>query len=428
MDYKSTLDYLYNKTLLFQHVGAAAYKPGLETTIALSRLYGYPEKSFATIHVAGTNGKGSTSHLLASILQESGYRVGLYTSPHMIDFRERIKVNGEMVDKEFVCSFVESFLNSKYDGRQPSFFELATIMAFSYFQEQKVDIAVIEVGLGGRLDSTNIITPILSVITNISFDHTQFLGNTLAAIATEKAGIIKQDVPVIISETTPETRQVFTQYAEKISAPIVFAEDSNEIISASHIDGMLHLDTVSFGKIIDQLDGDCQPLNANAVLHAIKLLKLNKIIIPLEAVINGFKNVATQTGLLGRWMTVNKQPLTICDTAHNSGGFKYIAERLKCIKCANMRIIFGFVSDKDISHILEMLPKEATYYFTQPSVSRALNCSILKEMANGYGLCGDVYTNVIEAYKTATTEASLDDMIYLGGSTFIVADFLSNYL
>lgn len=425
MNYKEAIDYLFNKTLVFQHVGAAAYKPGLETTLQLDALFGNPSRAFKAIHVAGTNGKGSTSHLLASILQKAGYKVGLYTSPHLLDFRERIRVDGKMVSEEFVCRFVEEFVGCNFEGRQPSFFELATIMAFKYFEEQHVDIAVVEVGLGGRLDSTNIISPLLSIITNISFDHTQFLGSTLAAIASEKAGIIKPSTPVVIGEYTEETRPVFEAKAKAEQAPITFAQDNDEILSADRTIDRLTLHTRNFDTIHDQLAGECQTLNANTVLNAVRVLREGGIKIDDKAVADGFQTVCDSTGLMGRWMKVGDRPFTVCDTGHNPGGFQYIADQLAHSECNTLRIVIGFVSDKDISHILNHMPKRATYYFAQPSVARALPCSKLAETAQQFGLHGNTYPSVAEAYDAAKADALADDMIYIGGSTFIVADLLS---
>lgn len=425
MNYSEAIDYLFNKTLVFQHVGAQAYKPGLETTLLLAQTFGNPQNAFQSIHVAGTNGKGSTSHLLASILHQAGYKVGLYTSPHLLDFRERIRVDGKMVTEEFVCSFVEKFLSSGYQGRQPSFFELATIMAFKYFEQEKVDIAVVEVGLGGRLDSTNIITPMLSVITNISLDHTMFLGDTLAAIAGEKAGIIKHGTPVVIGEYTNETRPVFAQKAQAMDAPIVFAQDDSEIADYCRTVDSLRLTTQHFGDICGQLAGECQTLNADTVLHAVIALRDKGIRITDSNVANGFATVCDATGLMGRWMKINRRPLTICDTGHNPGGFQYIADQLQHATCAMLRVVIGFVSDKDISHILNLLPVDATYYFTQPSVARALPNTALAAKAAEYGLTGRTYASVDEAYMAALADATDDDMIYVGGSTFIVADLLS---
>ena len=425
MNYEEAIDYLFNKTLVFQHVGAAAYKPGLETTLQLDALFGNPSRAFKAIHVAGTNGKGSTSHLLASILQKAGYKVGLYTSPHLLDFRERIRVDGKMVSEEFVCRFVEEFVGCNFEGRQPSFFELATIMAFKYFEEQHVDIAVVEVGLGGRLDSTNIISPLLSIITNISFDHTQFLGSTLAAIASEKAGIIKPSTPVVIGEYTEETRPKFEAKAKAEQAPITFAQDNDEILSADRTIDRLTLHTRNFDTIHDQLAGECQTLNANTVLNAVRVLREGGIKIDDKAVADGFKTVCDSTGLMGRWMKVGDCPFTVCDTGHNPGGFQYIADQLAHSECNMLRIVIGFVSDKDISHILNRMPKRATYYFAQPSVARALPRSKLAETAQQFGLHGNTYPSVADAYDAAKADALADDMIYIGGSTFIVADLLS---
>lgn len=425
MNYEKATDYLFNHTLVFQHVGAQAYKPGLDTTRQINRLFGNPDKSFASVHVAGTNGKGSTAHLLASILQAAGYTVGLYTSPHLLDFRERIRVNGVPADNDFVGEFVDAFIRSDYSGRQPSFFELATIMAFAYFREKKADIAVVETGLGGRLDSTNIISPVLSVITNISFDHTQFLGSTLSAIAGEKAGIIKPSVPVVIGEYTPETRPVFLQKAEERRAPIVFAQDDSEILSSRRKeDGGLVLATRSFGEITGELRGECQPLNADTVLHAVAELRKKGIRVSDGNVREGFARVCEATGLMGRWMKVSDSPAVICDTAHNVGGFQYIARQLDHASCRTLRVVIGFVGDKDVDHILDLLPQKAVYYFTRPSVARALPAGILYDKAVERGLSGMAFESVSEAYGQALAAADADDMIYVGGSTFVVADFL----
>lgn len=425
MNYSETIDFLFNKTLIFQHVGAAAYKPGLETTEAISALFGNPDRNFKKIHVGGTNGKGSTSHLLASILQKSGYKVGLYTSPHLLDFRERIRVNGEMIDKESVISFVDKFLKSDYKGRSASFFELTTIMAFNYFSKQKVDYAIIEVGLGGRLDSTNIITPDLSIITNISLDHTQFLGATTAAIAGEKAGIIKKDVPVVIGEYLEDTKPVFAKKAESVGTKITFAQDNNKIISSTNQNHQLILQTSDYGEIVDELSGYCQVHNANTVLNAVSILKAQGVSITDKAVKEGFATVCETTGLMGRWMKVGDQPTTICDTGHNTGGIQYIAKQLSEEKYNTLRIVMGFVSDKDVNHILEMLPHNAVYYFTQASVERAMDVDTLVEKAQSKGITGKAFKTVAEAYRTAQKESAPDDFIYIGGSTFIVADFLS---
>lgn len=425
MTYEDTIDFLFNKTLVFQHVGTPAYKPGLETTAAINVIFGNPDQTFKSIHIAGTNGKGSTAHLLAAILQNCGFKVGLYTSPHLLDFRERIRVNGKMIEKDCVTNFVERFLSSGYNGRQASFFELTTIMAFDYFRHCNVDYAVIETGLGGRLDSTNIISPVLSIITNISFDHTQFLGDTLAKIASEKAGIIKHATPVVIGETTEETKPVFEEKAKAEGAPIRFAEEHEQIAAVEHTADRLLLSTHDFGTISDELTGDCQIKNANTVLNAVAVLRTLDIDITNETIAKSFDNVCRQTGLIGRWMKIADHPLTICDTGHNTGGMAYITNQLRHAKYRNLRIVLGFVSDKDIDHILDMMPLRAIYYFTQASIPRALPCRTLYRVATEKGLQGTAYPTVAEAYRTALLDSSPDDMLYVGGSTFIVADFLA---
>ena len=325
MNYNETLDYLYNQHPAFQRVGAAAYKPGIETSIELDELYGHPHKAYRCIHVAGTNGKGSVSHTIASILQKSGYKVGLYTSPHLVDFRERIRVNGEMIPKQNVTQFVETYIEKGFHG-SPSFFELTMMMAFDYFRQEKVDFAVIEVGLGGRLDSTNIITPLLSVITNISKDHTQFLGNTLEAIAHEKAGIMKPGIPCVIGEAIGGVRSVFEQTAKATETPIEFAQDSNEIVSVEAKGFAVEYHTRSFGVVESDLSGHCQRHNANTIMHAIGKLRQQGVDITDEAIKAGFKSVCQTTGLMGRWMKISDSPLTICDTGHNVGGIQYISD------------------------------------------------------------------------------------------------------
>ena len=408
MTYKETIEYLFNSTPVFEHVGASAYKPGLQTTEILDAHYGHPHKNFKTIHIAGTNGKGSVSHSLASILQEAGYKVGLYTSPHLIDFRERIRVNGIPVSEEYVIRFVEDFkhLNSKrIHPLSPSFFELTTALAFKYFAEEKIDIAVIEVGLGGRLDCTNIITPILSVITNISFDHTQFLGNTLAQIASEKAGIIKHQVPVVIGETTKETRPVFENKAKEMDAPIFFAEE---------------IDRSECDQYEFELKGSYQKKNLRTILCATKRLPF----IHPEHIQKGLTNVCKNTGLMGRWQTLSTNPLIICDTGHNVGGWKYLAPQISSVPCDRLHIVFGMVDDKDIRNVLSMLPKNAVYYFTQANNHRAIPAQQVGELAKEYGLSGNTYPTVAQAYEEAKSSASENDFIFIGGSSYIVADLL----
>lgn len=423
MNYNETLDYLYNQHPAFQRVGAAAYKPGIETSIELDELYGHPHKAYRCIHVAGTNGKGSVSHTIASILQKSGYKVGLYTSPHLVDFRERIRVNGEMIPKQNVTQFVETYIEKGFHG-SPSFFELTMMMAFDYFRQEKVDFAVIEVGLGGRLDSTNIITPLLSVITNISKDHTQFLGNTLEAIAHEKAGIMKPGIPCVIGEATGGVRSVFEQTAKATETPIEFAQDSNEIISAATKGFAVEYHTRSFGVVESDLSGHCQRHNANTIMHAIGKLQQQGVDIPLEAIKAGFNSVCQTTGLMGRWMKISDSPLIICDTGHNVGGIQYISEQLQQLNCSDLRMVIGFVNDKDIEHILELLPRNATYYFTQASIPRAQHANFVRAQAEEKGLCGESYESVAEAYRAALSTATPDSVIFVGGSTFVVADFL----
>ncbi len=408
MTYKETIEYLFNSTPVFEHVGASAYKPGLQTTEILDAHYGHPHKNFKTIHIAGTNGKGSVSHSLASILQEAGYKVGLYTSPHLIDFRERIRVNGIPVSEEYVIRFVEDFklLNSKrIHHLSPSFFELTTALAFNYFAEEKIDIAVIEVGLGGRLDCTNIITPILSIITNISFDHTQFLGNTLAQIASEKAGIIKHQVPVVIGETTKETRPVFENKAKEMDAPIFFAEE---------------IDKSECDQYEFELKGSYQKKNLRTILCATKRLPF----IHPEHIQKGLTNVCKNTGLMGRWQTLSTHPLIICDTGHNVGGWKYLAPQISSVPCDRLHIVFGMVDDKDIRNVLSMLPKNAVYYFTQANNHRAIPAQQVGELAKEYGLSGNTYPTVAQAYEEAKSSASENDFIFIGGSSYIVADLL----
>ncbi len=425
MTYKETTEYLFNSAPMFQNVGKAGYKEGLDNTIALDNHFGNPHRRFKTIHVGGTNGKGSCSHTIAATLQSAGYKVGLFTSPHLIDFRERIRVNGEMIDEDYVVRFVEEEKNF-FEPLHPSFFEITTALAFKYFAEQKVDIAVIEVGLGGRLDCTNIITPILSVITNISFDHVQFLGNTLAAIASEKAGIIKHNVPAVIGETTEETLPVFTGKAKEADTHIILAEQSGEILSHNFCDeGGIDYTTKHYGIIHGELGGMCQTKNAATILTAIDTLKKCGLNISEADIRNGFANVCSLTGLMGRWQKISSSPITYCDTGHNKGGLEYIINHLDKQKYKSLRIVFGMVNDKDINGVLAMMPKNAIYYFCQASVKRAMPSNELQELAAQHSLSGKTYQSVAEAYEAAQSEADTEDFIYVGGSSFIVADLLS---
>lgn len=422
-EYNDAIEFLYTSMPMFQRVGASAYKPGLDTVKLLDEKFGTPHKNYLTIHIAGTNGKGSTAHTLAAILQSAGYRVGLYTSPHLVDFRERIRVNGRMISRDAVVDFVNRYRAMSLEC-YPSFFELTMTMAFEYFAREKVDIAVIETGLGGRLDSTNIITPILSVITNISFDHTAFLGNTLESIASEKAGIIKPSVPVVIGEAQGSVREVFLQKANEQKAPIYFAEDVAPFDSIEPLqDGVLYKNT-PYGDIIGELMGDCQPKNAATILTALPLLAECGIKVSAQSVKDGFAHVGSLTGLMGRWMTLQRNPHVVCDTGHNVGGWQYLSRRLKSID-GTLHMIIGFVNDKDVSHILEMMPKTARYYLTNAQIERAMPVAQLAEIATECGLVGEQFPSVEDAYNAALANASTEDTIFIGGSTFIVADLLS---
>ena len=424
MTYQETINYLFTSAPLFQNVGGDAYKEGLYNTYQLDEHFGHPHQRYKTIHVAGTNGKGSCSHTLASILQASGLKVGLFTSPHLVDFRERIRVNGQMVSEEYVIDFVEQH-RSFFEPLHPSFFELTTAMAFKYFAEQNVDVAVIEVGLGGRLDCTNIISPEVCVITNISFDHVAFLGNTLAKIAGEKAGIIKRNTPVGSGETVKETRPVFEAKATDMNAPIYFAEKEKEVLKHRfNAKGGITYQTAKYGKVIGELGGYCQQKNASTILCAISRLKERGFRISDENIREGFAHVCEMTGLMGRWQTLNAAPKVVCDTGHNVGGFRWITKQLNKVH-APMRIVFGMVNDKDISGVLSMMPKRATYYFCQASVKRALPHEDIQQKAKAYGLEGNSYPTVAQAYKAALADALAEDFIYVGGSSFVVADLLS---
>ena len=428
MTYNETLDYLYTSIPVFQHTGASAYKPGLGTSNALDEYLKFPHRSYKTIHVAGTNGKGSISHLLAAILQCCGYRVGLFTSPHLTDFRERIRVNGEKISEKYVIDFVERY-RSVFEPLQPSFFELTSTMAFAYFRFCKVDYAVIEVGLGGRLDSTNIINPILSVITNISYDHTQFLGTTLEAIAAEKAGIIKPKTPVVIGDVeNSSVMDVFIKKAEKENACIISSIAEAPISDAQlNNDGKWHFLTKDYGNIIDELGGAVQRNNAATVLTAIKALRELGVAISKDAVHRGFSQVIELTGLMGRWQTLPNDKLkVVCDTGHNTGGWEYLSRQLgeEAKRHKTLRMVVGMVNDKDIDGVLELMPKNAVYYFTQASIKRALPAGEFANIANAHGLAGAVFTTVQAAVQAALVDAGENDFLFIGGSTFVVADAL----
>ncbi|NRS89592.1 dihydrofolate synthase/folylpolyglutamate synthase [Flavobacterium sp. 7E] len=406
MNYQQTTDWMFNQLPMYQLQGASAYKKDLTNTHLLINHLNNPHQNLKFIHVAGTNGKGSTSHMLASILQEAGYKVGLYTSPHLKDFRERIKINGKDIPESFVCSFINTN-KTFFESNDISFFEMSVGLAFDYFAKEKVDIAIIEVGMGGRLDATNIITPLASVITNIDLDHTQFLGNTLTAIATEKAGIIKQNIPVIIGEYTTETKAVFLAVAKEKNTNIYFA---SELIS------------VNFPS---DLIGDYQIHNKKTVLQTIEILNKEKEFSVSEIMIkNGLLNVIKNTGLQGRWQQLKENPKVICDTAHNKNGLEIVFQQIAKEQFKNLHVIFGVVNDKNLNSILPILPTNAKYYFAKPNNPRGLDAAILAEKATQHGLNGEVFNSITEAYTKVLETASHSDLIYIGGSTFVVAEVL----
>jgi dihydrofolate synthase/folylpolyglutamate synthase len=405
MTYQDTVNWMFSQLPMYQRQGKSAYKEDLSNTLKLSDYLHNPESKFKSIHVAGTNGKGSTSHMLASILQEAGYKVGLYTSPHLKDFRERIKINGKEVSKQFVIGFVKrnrSFL----ELNRLSFFEMTVGMAFDYFAKQKVDIAIVEVGLGGRLDSTNIITPEVSVITNIGLDHTQFLGNTLEAIAGEKAGIIKDNVPIVIGETQPETEQIFINIAKRKNAKIVFADKAIKEYFQS------------------DLEGNYQEKNIKTVLQTIKELQQKGFVVTRKHVETGLSNIVKNTGLKGRWQVLQERPKVICDTAHNREGINAVVKQLLAEKYKSLHIVFGVVNDKDLSTLLDLLPKKAMYYLCKPNISRGMDAEELKQNFKQLGFNAESYTSVNNAFQEALKNANAKDLIFIGGSTFVVAEII----
>jgi dihydrofolate synthase/folylpolyglutamate synthase len=424
MNYQETLSYLYSRTPVFQHTGSTAYKPGLDNMLALDARLQHPHRAYHTIHVGGTNGKGSVSHLLAAVLQGAGYRVGLYTSPHLLDFRERIRVDGKMIPTDNVVNYVARH-RSFIETVQPSFFEITTGMAFEYFAHSAVDVAVIEVGLGGRLDSTNIITPLLSVITNISKDHVDLLGDTLEKIAAEKAGIIKENIPVVIGEAPDsKVRALFVQKAAEANARILFAEEKAPIVNARCLpDGKWLFQTAKYPHLTGELSGPAQRKNADTVLCALEELD-RWFFIPSRAVYQGFANVVACTGLQGRWQTIAHSPRIVLDTGHNEAGIAQIACRLKQEKYHRLHIVIGIVQDKDLPAILRHLPCEAHYYFTKAQIPRALPETELFAKASAAGLPGKSYPALAEAIAAARCAASPNDMIFVGGSNFIVAEAL----
>jgi len=428
MNYKKTLQFLSPS---FQKVGADGYKPGLERSFALDSQLSHPHQHYHTIHVAGTNGKGSVSHLLAAVLRNANYKVGLYTSPHLIDFCERIRVNGKKISKRYVVNFIENN-KSLIQALNPSFFDITTMLAFDFFRHKKVDFAIIEVGMGGRFDSTNIINPILSIITNISLDHTQYLGNTLTQIASEKSGIIKPNIPVIIGEigNNDELRKVFMDKAMAMESPIFFAEQEKVLISSDKKkNGNWSFQSVDYGTITGELQGLVQNQNAQTVLMALRLLKKMQVKILPKAVKNAFEHVTELTGLMGRWQTIQNKPLIICDTGHNEGAWETLSAQIQqeASKHQTLRMVVGMVSDKDIEAVLSLMPQNAIYYFTKASIIRAMPASEFAEKAQLYQLQGQHYDTVNKAIEQAIHDSSPQDMIFIGGSTFVVADALSYF-
>ena len=426
MNYSETLDWMFNKLPMYQRIGGAASKADLNNTIALLEHLGNPHRNFKSVHVAGTNGKGSTSHMLASIFQEAGYKTGLYTSPHLRDFRERIRINGEMIPEDRVVDFIERN-KATFEKMELSFFEMTVGMAFEYFSNENVDIAIVEVGMGGRLDSTNLITPELSVITNIGLDHVQFLGNTLEKIAHEKAGIIKEGIPVVIGETQPETHQVFEEKAQDCHSPIFFADqifDCDKIHIESQLlqkydiwkDNELYLEACEI-----PLMGNYQKKNLTTVICAADQLR-SKFDLSDDDIRSGIANVIRNTHLMGRWQILSQDPLTIADTGHNVDGIREVVSQLAEMTYSKLHFVIGMVNDKDIDHVLQLLPHSCEYYFCKADIPRGLDAKILAEKAFELGLRGKVYNSVRDAYQSALNDAHFDDVIFIGGSNFIVAE------
>jgi dihydrofolate synthase/folylpolyglutamate synthase len=431
MTYPKTLAYLFNQLPMFHRIGAAAYKADLSNTLALCKILGNPEKEFKSIHIAGTNGKGSTSHFLASVMQESGYKTGLFTSPHLKDFRERIRIDGKMISKRDVTAFVELHQND-FNDIQPSFFEWTFALAAWYFAKENVDIAVMETGMGGRLDSTNVISPVISVITNIGLDHTQFLGNTLAEIAAEKAGIIKPGIPVVIGETHPETASIFNEFAQRLQLELTFADQHISLKQThftKHRPPLLAAEFHSFintneYKLVSSLSGKYQLKNLATVICTIEKLIEKGFNIRKEQIISGIRKVVKNTGLMGRWQTISQNPLTIADIGHNPDGINEVLDQIALTSYKNLHFVIGVVNDKDVKTMLSKLPKEATYYFCKADIPRGLDAGILAQKASEFSLQGNAYHSVTEALKAATMAAETNDLIMVGGSAFVVAEVL----
>ncbi|HNQ69570.1 MAG TPA: folylpolyglutamate synthase/dihydrofolate synthase family protein [Bacteroidales bacterium] len=428
MNYEEVIKFMFNSLPMYQRIGKAAYKANLDNTLALDKHFLNPHKNFKTIHIAGTNGKGSVSHTIASILQEAGYKTGLYTSPHLVDYRERIRVNGQMISKQYVQDFINNNIGIIKDI-EPSFFEMSVALAFDYFKACKVDIAVVETGMGGRLDSTNIISPILTIITNIGYDHTQFLGKELCEIASEKAGIIKPYIPCIIGETNKETKNVFIRKANEMHAPIIFADQyySTSLTSVNDKVGIYNIETKSKTYRLEfELAGSYQQRNLATILQSVEMLNNLGINITAESLNNGLMRIKQNTGLRGRWEVIGNNPLTICDTGHNKEGLNYVITQLLSQHFKKLHIVLGFVSDKNIATILSLFPQHAEYYFTQASVPRAMPAIELQKEALKHNLIGKHYENVITAFNSAKDNSDKDDMIFIGGSTFVVGDLLAS--
>ena len=426
MTYQQTIDYLFSRLPMFQRVGAAAYKANLDNTISICKALGNPEKKIKCVHVAGTNGKGSSSHMLAAILQQAGYKTGLYTSPHLIDFRERIKINGKLIPKTDVVKFVENY-KTIFEDIEPSFFEWTVGLAFHYFAEQEVDVAIIEVGLGGRLDSTNVIKPQCCLITNIGFDHVNLLGNTLPLIAAEKAGIIKEKIPVVISQTQLDVLSVFNTKAQSLKAPITFADKQYKVLSHVFQDGLLCIEllekTTNKAQLYKlDLTGTYQIKNLQGVLTCINSLKQKGFLIEDENVLYALQHVKKLTGLMGRWQILSEKPLIIADTGHNEDGITEVVKNIERYSYKKLHMIIGVVNDKDVTSILKLLPKNATYYFCKANIPRALPEKELFDLAKQHDLKGKKFASVALALSEAKKVAKANDLIFIGGSTFTVAD------
>ena len=431
MNFQEAIDYLYSQLPVFQRVGAAAYKKDLGNTIALCKVLGNPQNRFRSVHIAGTNGKGSTSHLLASFLQEAGYKTGLYTSPHLKDFRERIRIDGEKVPESYVAEFVTRH-RPELDKISPSFFEYTAGMAFDFFHREEVDIAILETGMGGRLDSTNLVTPLLSVITNIGYDHMDFLGNTLDKIAVEKSGIIKPGVPVVIGETQQEIKHVFDEKAKESHSRIVYADDHytavNETGTGNRSKGMVLSVYKNKNPFLEDLlcplAGQYQLKNVVTALQAIEMLALSGFTIKRQHLEAGIENVMKNTGILGRWQALSQSPRVICDIAHNEDGIGMVAGQLRSLDYRNLHFILGTVNDKNIEKVLALLPADATYYFCKADIPRGLDQAVLKKKAEVAGLKGEAYESVQQAFNAAKDKAGKEDLVFIGGSTFVVAEVL----